>query len=127
MSENDIKVKSTLLEPAKIINCMLPDDGTDIKLMRLLKKNKGITRVSSVACRGVNNLQQVKTRSGKLPEATLYRFLSVVVSEEQADDIFGFIYGVANIGQPNRGIMVQTTLLGTTVYSIPEDVADEEI
>ena len=114
------------LSSAKIISCMLPDDGIDIKLMRQLKDNKGLTRVDSIACRGVHHLQQVKTRVGKLPEPILNRFLSVVVSEEQADDIFDFIYQTARIGEPGRGIVLQTTLLGATAYSIPDDVPDEK-
>ena len=126
MSKTNIQIEKVQLESAKIINCMLPDDGTDLKLMHQLKNDKGITRVDSIACRGVNNLQQVKTRSGKLPEPTLYRLLLVIVSEEQADDVFDFIYHTAQINQPGRGVLLQTTLLGATLYSIPSDVADEK-
>ncbi len=125
MPEKMTKLQSIQLEPAKIITCMLPDDGTDIKLMTTLKNEKNITRVESVACRGINNLQIAKTRSGKLPEPSFYRFLSVIVSNEEADDIFDFIYHSANIGQPNRGVLLQTTLLGATAYSMPENVVDE--
>ena len=126
MSETNISVHSVQLESAKLINCMLPDDGTDIRLMRQLKNEKSVTRVDSIACRGVHHLQQVKTRAAKLPEATLYRLLSVIVSEEQAEDIFAFIYHTARIGEPGRGMLVQTTLLGATAFSIPADVPDEE-
>jgi len=126
MSDNNLKIKTTQLEPAKIITCMLPDNGIDIKLMRILKQDKAITRVFSVACRGILNLQHVKNRSVKLPEATLSRLLSIIVSEEQADEIFDFIYHTANIAKPNKGIITQETLLGATVYSIPEDVRDEK-
>ena len=126
MSEKNIQVKSVQLESAKIIHCMLPDDGTDIKLMRQLKKDKGITRVESIAWSGVNNLQQAKTRAGKLPEPTFYRLVSVIVTDEKADDVFDFIYRNAQIGQPGGGVLLQTTLLGATTYSMPDDVDDEE-
>ena len=126
MSNQNIPIKITDLEPGKAIICMLPDDGTDIKLMHLLREDKGINHVTSIACRGINNLQTAKTRRGKLPEPIFYRFLSVIVSEQQADDIFDFIYHTASIGQPGRGAIAQTTLIGATVYSMPEDLADEE-
>ena len=113
------------IEAAKSITCMIPDDGTDIKLMQQLKNEMDITRVQSQACRGVTNMQSVKTKSGKLPEPVLFRYLTVVVDEEQADDVFGFIHRVADIGKPGRGILVQTTLLGATSYSLPENVVDE--
>lgn len=126
MPDENIQVESAQLESAIVIICILPDDGTDIKLMRQLKNDKAVTRVESIACRGVNNLQNAKTRSGKLPEPALYRYFSAIVTEAQADDVFNFIYHTAQIGQPNRGFMIQTTLLGATTYSMPDNVADEE-
>ena len=69
---------TTRLEPAKMIVCMLPDDGTDIKIMRQLRSEKDVTRAESIACRGVNNLQASKTRRGKLPEPILYRILTII-------------------------------------------------
>jgi len=126
MSDKKLQLESIQLEPAKILYCMLPDDGTDIALMHQLKNEKDITRVQSVACRGVNKLQEAKTRSGKLPEPALYRMLSIIVSEAQADDIFNFIYHTVKIGQQGHGLLIQATLLSTTAYSMPEDVADEK-
>lgn len=125
MSETNTSIQSVQLEPAKLITCMLPDDGTDIRLMRRLKTEKGVTRVESVACRGVHHMQRAKTRRGKLPEPTFWRLLSVIVSEEQANDVFAFIYDQARIGEPEHGVMMQTTLLGATAYSIPADTPDE--
>jgi nitrogen regulatory protein PII len=94
--------------------------------MRQLKNEKGVTRVESIACRGVHHLQQVKTRAGKLPEPEFYRLLSVIVNDEQADDIFSFIYHNARIGESGRGMLVQRPLLGATAFSIPADIPDEE-
>jgi nitrogen regulatory protein PII len=117
---------TTRLEPAKMIVCMLPDDGTDIKIMHQLRKEKDLTRAESIACRGVHNLQATKTRLGKLPEPTLYRTLTIIVTDAEADDVFDFIYEKAQIGQPGRGAMVQTTLLCATRHVMPDDVPEEE-
>ena len=125
MTDENTSNPRTRLEPAKIIVCMLPDDGTDIKVMRQLRKEKNVTRAASIPCRGVHNLQLVKLRLGKLPEPTLYRFLSVIVTEEEADDVYDFICNEAKIGQPDRGVLVQTTLIGATRYLLPDDVPEE--
>ena len=125
MSETKLELESVQLESAKLITFMLPDDGTDIKIMRQLKNEKGIIRAESVACRGVHNLQTVKTRSGKLPEATFYRMLSVIVSEQQADEVFDFIYDSAHMDQPGSSVLLQISLSGATAYFMPSDVSDE--
>ena len=108
-----------------MIVCMLPDDGTDIKIMHQLRIEKDVTRAVSVACRGANNLQTAKTRRGKLLEPTLYQVLTIIVAEDEADDVFDFIHERAEIGQPGRGSLMQTTILGATGYSLPEDVPEE--
>ena len=124
MTDN-IKEPTTRLEPAKLLVCMLPDDGTDIQIMRQLRKEKAVTRVESVACRGINNLQTAKTRLGKLPEPTLYRLLSIIVTEDEADDVFAYVHDKAQISQPGRGVLIETSILGATRYVLPEDVPEE--
>ena len=109
-----------------MIVCTLPDDGTDIKIMRQLRKEKNVNRVDSIACRGVPNLQTAKTRLGRLPEPTLSRILTIIVTEAEADDVFDFVYHQAQIGQPGRGALVQTPLVGATRYVMPDDVPEEE-
>lgn len=114
------------LEPATMLICMLPDDGTDLKIMHQLRKEKGVTRAESVACRGVNNLQSAKTRLGRLPEPELFRILTVCVDESEADDIFCFIHANARIGEAGRGVLIQSTIIGATPYRMPDDVPEEE-
>lgn len=108
-----------------MIVCMLPDDGTDIKIMHQLRKEKDVTRAESIACRGINNLQASKSQRGKLPEPTLYRILTIIVAEAEADDVFDFVHEKAGIGQPGRGVLVQTTILGATRYVMPDDAPEE--
>ena len=108
-----------------MIVCMLPDDGTDIKILHRLKKEKDIIRAESVACRGIYNLQTVKSRLGKLPESALYRVLTIIVTEAEADDVFDFVHEKAQIGQPGRGMLTQTTILGATQHTMPNDIPEE--
>ena len=109
-----------------MITCMLPDDGSDIKIMHQLRKEKNITRADSIACRGEQNLQTAKTRLGRLPEPTLYRILTIIVTEAEADDVFDFVYDKAQIGQSGRGSLLLTTLIGATDYVLPENLPEEE-
>ena len=125
MTNENTKSPASRLEPAKMIVCMLPDDGTDIKIMHQLRKEKNITRAESFACRGLNNLQTAKTRLGKLPEPTLYRTLTIIVTDAEVDDVFDFVYEKAQIGKPGRGALVQNTLSGATRHVMPDDVPEE--
>ena len=126
MTADNTKSPTTRLEPAKMIVCGLPDDGTDIKIMHQLRKEKNVTRAVSTACRGVDNLQTAKTRLGKLPQAALYQILTIIVTEAEASDVFDFVCDKAQIGQPGRGTLIQTELLGATRYVMPDDVPEEE-
>ena len=126
MTADNTKSPTTRLEPAKMIVCALPDDGTDIKIMHQLRKEKNVTRAVSTACRSLDNLQTAKTRLGKLPQATLYQVLTIIVTEAEADDVFDFVCDKAQIGEPGRGTLLQTNLLGATCYVIPDDVPEEE-
>jgi hypothetical protein len=126
MTADNTKSSTTRLEPAKMIVCGLPDDGTDLKIMYQLRKEKNVNRAISTPCRGLDNLQTAKTRLGKLPQAALYQILTIIVTEAEADDVFDFVCDKAQIGQPGRGTLLQTKLLGATCYVLPDDVQEEE-
>ncbi len=126
MTADNTKSPTTRLEPAKMIVCTLPDDGTDLKIMHQLRKEKSVNRAISTPCRGLDNLQTAKTRLGKLPLAGLYQIVTIIVTEAEADDVFDFVCDKAQIGQPGRGTLVETKLLGATCYVLPDDVPEEE-
>jgi len=110
----------------KAIYCILPDDGTDKRVLVELRKKKGIVRAGSLTCRGIGALAEVKTKGGKLPEPDLAKQLCVICSEAQADQIFDFIFWFANIDKPVRGSMWQQPVMGCTPYELPADIPDEE-
>lgn len=110
---------------AKLITCVLPDNGTDRRVLRMLRDELGITRAHSVHCRGVAVLQAAKAQPNKVPEAALARVLSVVVDEQQADQVFDFICVQAGLDQPDSGSVYMTALHFATPLTMPAGVPEE--
>jgi len=109
----------------KLITCILPDDGTDQRVLQRLRDELGITRAHSVHCRGVAVLQAAKAPRDKVPEAALARVLHVVVDAPQADAVFDFICALANLDRPDSGTLYMTALNFATPLAMPAGVPDE--
>jgi hypothetical protein len=111
----------------KIIYCILPDDGTDKRLLVELQKKQGIVRAGSKACRGIGALAEVKTKRTKLPESELVKKVFVICNEDQAQDIFDSIFWSAQLDKPDRGMMWLKSLKGCTPYELPSGIPEEKI
>lgn len=109
----------------KTIYCVLPDDGTDKRVLVELRKRQGVIRAGSANRRGIGALAEVKTKRGKLPEPALVKQLFAVCSDDQADEIFDFIFWAAHLDKPGRGMMWQQAATGCTFYELPADMPDE--
>jgi hypothetical protein len=112
--------------PAKLISCMLPDDGTERRLLAWLRDEVGIARVSSVYCRAHSVLAESRARRGRLPEPELVRLVRIVVEPQQADALFDRICEQAQIHRPGGGILTITPLTFATPYRLPEGVPNED-
>lgn len=111
--------------PAKLISCILPDDGTERRLLVWLRDEAGVTRANSVYCRGISVLQEAQTRRGKLPERSLVRLVTVVAEAEEADALFERIYDRAGMHRPGGGVLTMTALPFATPFELPEDLPRE--
>jgi hypothetical protein len=110
---------------AKLISCILPDDGRELRLLQWLRDQQGVTRANSVYCRGHSILRQATARRGKLPEPTLVRLVTIVVDADQADALFDLIYAQADMHRPGGGSLIMAPLTCTTAFELPQGLADE--
>lgn len=111
--------------PAKLIYCVIPDDGTDKELLRTLRGQHGVTRANSIYCRGIAVLQAAEARGGKMPEPYLARLVTVVAEASEADMLFDFIYEQARVGRPGGGLVAMAPLAFATPFALPSDLPEE--
>jgi hypothetical protein len=113
-------------EACKLITCVLPDDGTEKKLIRALRDEKQIFRANTTSCMGLAIQGDARTTFGELPEPALARKVDVVVPESNADELYKYIYEKANIGRPQGGVIWLGALTLTSPFVLPEDVPVEK-
>jgi hypothetical protein len=112
--------------PYKRITAVLPDDGTDLALMKALKQEKGIVSSRSMPCRGLSILASAATSPGKLPEPTHACAVEVLVPEADADDVFDFVCQSAHIDRLHGGMVMLGPRVFCTPFELPEGVPEED-
>ncbi len=111
-----------LLEPQKLIYCILPK-GIALGVAKKLKEDFGIMTSNISNARGVGKITPLAYRG--IAGQSEKEVLSVAVAADRADDIFEFIYHEADLNRPHGGIMYMHKLLASTEYILP-DVPDEQ-
>jgi nitrogen regulatory protein PII len=112
--------------PAKVITCILTDEGQDMALLKALRMEKGIISANTFQCRGFG-LQLRRRYKGKRQVAGYpVRVVTVVVQEDLADELFEYIYYQVNFDHPCPGLIYQGNLLTATPYTLPAGVQEEK-
>lgn len=126
MTSDDMVASMVSGEPCKLICAVTPDDGTDLKLMKVLREKKGLVSASSRNCLTISVLAEAKVKPGKLPEPNLTRITEILVPVALADELFEFVCQHADIERKGGGIVLQRPAPFCTPYSLPDGVPDEK-
>jgi len=97
--------------------------GTGREVLQGLRKDHQIKTGNINMARGAGMYNPLDKRG--VGEQTEKEMLTVVVSAEQADDVFAYIYDAAKIDEPHHGIIFQSDLMRSSEYTLPDDIAEE--
>jgi nitrogen regulatory protein PII len=107
----------------KLITAVLPK-GVSLHVIKMLKQEKHLTTANFNYARGLGKLTPAKYRG--VGEQSEKEMLTVVIDKERADDIFEYIYEVAEVNRPHGGLIHMQKLIQSTDFVLPETVEEEE-
>ena len=126
MTESIKDFTAEKLQSMRMISCLIPDDGTDLKLIRSLRQEKGIVAADSIGCRGVSSLKETKGKlSSLLDDKGFVKLVEIIVPESEAEMLFRYIYTTAQIGRSNGGWITLSEPIYATPFSLPNDMPEE--
>lgn len=101
----------------KLITCILPK-GRARGVVRVLVEERGLDAVDVHYARGVGRITPLRHRG--IGETTEKDILTVAVPAAQADDLFEFVYRLAEVDRPHGGLMFMHPLSEATPIVLPK-------
>lgn len=95
----------------KLITCMLIQPVA-MNMITRLKEEKGVITANANHARGMSSKTDYVMQANEI--------LTVLVEDEQADEIFEYLYTELELGKPNQGIIYQEAISKATKYSLPD-------
>jgi nitrogen regulatory protein PII len=115
-------IPETAFLEQKIITCILPK-GRANPVLKVLYKECGLTAVDIHYARGSGRITPLRYRG--IGETSEKEILTVAVPADEADEMFEYIYELAEINQPHGGLMYMQALKTSTRYELP-DLPEED-
>jgi hypothetical protein len=91
-----------------------------------LRTKKGIISANTIQCRGFGLQLRRRFKVRRQVAGYSVRVVTVVVQEDQADDLFEYIYYQVSFDHPCPGLIYQGNLLAATPYTLPAGVQEEK-
>ena len=113
--------KPALIE-SKLITAILPK-GVSLGVIKKLKEEKNIITANVNFARGTGKLTPLKYREDVVEREK--EILTVIVNKENCDEIFEYVFNIADIDKPHGGVMYMYSLGKSTDYALP-DISEEE-
>ena len=110
------------LKESKLITAVLPK-GKSLQVIKMLKQEMSLTTANFNYARGMGKLTPAKYRG--VGEQSEKEMLTVVIDKERADEIFEYIYDVAEINRPHGGMIYMQALMQSTDFVLPVSVEEE--
>ena len=107
----------------KLITCIAPEDKVRIAVDGLTNEH-GIQAMVYHFARGFGRSSPLAKRG--LGQQTEKVIISVIVKSEHVDEIFAYIYQVADLNRPHGGI-IYVTAINNPITSPPVEIPKKEV
>jgi hypothetical protein len=117
-------VRKHYLDYTWLISGVLYEGGTDVLIPELMKRGVNEAYFYNVAGSPIGR----KSVAGVADSFDVEQF-HIVVSADQAENIFDYIYRFCDLSHPNKGFINMNKLSRSTQLDLPDlnDIADEEM
>lgn len=105
----------------KFITVIVPQ-GKGMALLHALYEKKMLRAALGTARAPFTYLRRTGGMARTVRHSVEKDILTVLVPAEKADEVFGFLFDIANVGAEHGGFMFQGSLARASDFKLPDDV-----